>query len=140
MVRITGRKEHSARLKRMTSPEAKAAIYKGLFAAGNLIEVEAEIMITEGSVSGKNHVPSKPGEPPNADTRLLDGSIETTGDKSVPRVTVTSNAPYGAALELGTAKMIERPYMRPATARKRGEAIDLVRRANNAVIRGQKGS
>lgn len=137
MVKITGAREHSARLKRMTSPEAKAAIYKGLYAAGNLIEVEAEISITEGSVSGKGHVPSRPGEPPNADTRLLDTSIETTGDKSIPRVTVTSNAPYGAALELGTSKMIERPYMVPATERKRGEAVDLVRQANNAVIRGQ---
>lgn len=126
MAVIKGAKEHAARLRRMRV-ETPLLVIQALYAAGQLIEIEAEHSITEGSVTGKFHVPSLPGEPPNADTRLLDTSIETAiTSRTPPRVTVTSNAPYSAALEFGTSKMAERPFMRPATAKKRAAAVKLV--------------
>lgn len=135
MVKITGAKKHSDRLKLMTSPEMKAEIFKALFAAGNLIETHAEISITSGSVSGKDHVPSAPGEPPNADTHGLDANIETTGNKAQTKVRVTSNAPYSLALEQGTSRMAARPFMGPAVRAKRGQATELVRQAVSRVAR-----
>lgn len=120
-------KSHAARLKRMRNTEE---VVKALYAAGMAIEIEAELSIVSGSISGKGHIPSAPGQPPNADTRLLDSSIETTIEsKSPPTVHVTSHAPYSAFLEFGTSKMAPRPFMSPATQKKKGEAIALVTRA-----------
>jgi HK97 gp10 family phage protein len=48
-------------------------------------------------------------------------------------VEVSSNAEYAAALEFGTSKMAERPYMRPATQRKRAAVVAKVRAAVNEV-------
>jgi len=107
---------------------------RALYAAGQLIEIEAEISITRGSVSGKGHVPSKPGEPPNADTRLLDTSIDTVV-VGPNRVDVVSSAPYSAALEFGTSRMAERPFMGPAARAKTAEAVDLIARAVKASAR-----
>lgn len=130
-VTIKGAKEHSDRLKRIAQG-VNAAVVRALYAAGQQIEIEAERSITEGSVSGKFHVPSNPGEPPNANTRHLDTNIETTiVSEDPPRVNVTSHAEYSAALEFGTSKMAERPFMRPATAKKKGAAVALVTAAVN---------
>lgn len=116
--------------------DAPDLIVQALYAAGQLIELHAERSITEGSISGKGHIPSAPGEPPNADTRLLDTSIETTIEsRDPPRVAVTSNAPYSAALEYGTSKMAERPFMRPASAAQRHNARRLVEAAIRRVTR-----
>lgn len=135
MAKITGAKAHSDRLERLTSREMNDEIYKALYAAGNRIEVTAELSITAGSVSGANHVASAPGEAPNADTRLLDTSIETTGSRPDMKVKVTSNAPYSADLELGTSKMAARPFMAPATRKERRAAVELVRKAVARVAR-----
>lgn len=126
-MKITGDKKHRDRLKRMADAKMKADVTRGLFAAGKEIELEAEHSITEGSISGKGHVPSRPGEPPNADTRLLDTSIDTViVGESPPKVHVISSAPYSAALEFGTSKMAARPFMRPATNKKRKKAAQIV--------------
>lgn len=127
---ISGAKRHSDRLKRMQ--QATRAITQALYAAGQEIEITAELSITAGSVSGAGHVPSAPGQPPNADTGVLDGNIETeiVASGANPTVTVTSKAPYAAALEFGTSKMAARPYMRPAVAKYRD---DVARRVGQAV-------
>lgn len=126
-------KRHSDRLKRMRNTEE---IVKALYVAGHAIEIEAERSIVDGSVSGKEHVPSLPGQPPNADTRFLDTNIETTIEaRSPPTVHVTSHAPYSAFLEFGTSKMAERPFMRPASEKKRGEAVATVRKAVKKIIK-----
>lgn len=135
MARITGAKAHSDRLAKLTSPEMNDEIFKALYAAGNRIEIAAELSITSGSISGANHVPSAPGEAPNADTRLLDTSIETTGSRGDMKVKVTSNAPYSADLELGTSKMAARPFMAPAARKERRAAVELVRKAVLRVAR-----
>lgn len=135
MARVRGAKEHSLRLARMMGSGKERLIGQALFAGGERIQVEAQLSITRGAVSGKNHVPSLPGEPPNADTHRLSDNIETLQPEPL-RVEVSSNAPYAVALEFGTSKMAERPYMRPATEKKRKEVVQLVRRAVDHAIRG----
>lgn len=128
VVKVIGVRLHTDRLKRMSGARTKSTLNKALYAAGQVIEIEAERSITAGSVSGAGHVPSAPGEPPNADTRLLDTSIHTVavGDG---RVNVESTAPYAAALEFGTSRMAARPYMLPAAVKKRPEAQSIISEA-----------
>lgn len=135
MVKITGDKAFSAKLKSISGRGKDADLGRALFAAGNLIEDHAKRLIVAGSVSGKGHVPSLPGQPPSADTRRLDGNIETVQVAPL-KVEVSSNAPYSAALEYGTSKMAARPFMGPSVEAKKGEAIDLVRRAIDHIIAG----
>jgi HK97 gp10 family phage protein len=125
MARIIGGKALSDRLKRMTGPELQRHVGQALFAAGQQIQVEAQLSITRGAVSGKNHVPSKPGDPPNQDTGVLGNNIETV-QISPLRVEVSSNAPYATALEYGTSKMAPRPYMKPAAQKVRPKVTELV--------------
>ena len=135
MPKVTGGKAHAARLKFMVGPEAVAGVGRALYAAGQRIETQAARYITEGAISGKGHVPSRPGEPPNADTHVLDRNIETVQVEPL-KVEVSSNAPYAAALEFGTSKMAERPYMRPAVAATKKEVTELVRSAVQHIARG----
>ena len=116
-------------------PETVQQVGAALFAGGELIRAEAAHLITEGAVSGKFHVPSLPGEPPNEDTGVLRTNIETT-QPSPLRVEVSSNAPYAVPLETGTSKMAARPYMAPATELKRKEVVDLVKKAVSTAIKG----
>lgn len=132
--RIRGSKEFSRKLRRIAGTGKEAKIGQALFVGGETIQVEAQISITAGAVSGRGHVPSAPGQPPNADTHLLSDNIETVQPAPL-RVEVSSNAPYAAALEFGTSKMAERPYMRPAVAKTRNEVTSLVRGAMNRVLR-----
>lgn len=136
MVKINGIGNHQRRLLRMTSGAVRQKVNQALYAAGQEIEIEAELSITEGSVSGKNHVPSLPGEPPNADTRQLDTNINTifVGDLHVE---VEATAPYAEALEVGTSKMAARPFMGPAAAKKGPNAVKIIARAVAAVLRGK---
>jgi HK97 gp10 family phage protein len=137
MVKITGRKEHLARVNRLAGPEMVRQVGAALFAAGSLIETEAARLITEGAVSGKGHVPSRPGEPPSADTHLLDRSIETNLVEPL-RAEVSANAPYAVALEFGTSRVAARPFMAPATANKRKQAVELIQRAVSKIVAGGK--
>lgn len=116
---LKGKTEATRRL-RALAMGAERYVGPALFAGGEAIQVEAQNSITRGSVSGKNHVPSAPGEPPNNDTGVLANNIETVQVEPL-RVQVSSNAPYSAALEWGTSKMEARPFMRPARDAKRAE-------------------
>jgi len=133
VVKITGREKHLKRLNRMRGPEMVREVGKALFAAGNMIQVEAQISITAGSISGKGHIPSKPGEPPNRDTGDLDMKIETAMTAPL-KVEVSSNSDHAVPMEVGTSKVAARPYMAPAAAKKREEATNLVRKAVDKVI------
>lgn len=133
MVKIRGAKGHAARLKRMRSAEMIREVGKAIYAAADYLSTEAAISITTGAVSGKNHVPSQPGEPPNADTHVLDRSVHT--EKTGPLKAISAvDAPYGAALEFGTSKMAERPFMRPAAEKTRPKAQKLVAEAVHRVV------
>lgn len=125
-MKLTGVNKFIARLKALTATAQSKRIAARLYEIGQSIELDAERSITRGSISGKGHVPSRPGEPPNADTRTLDTNIETVLHLSRnPKVTVESRAPYSVALEYGTDKMEARPFMRPAVERARRKVANL---------------
>jgi HK97 gp10 family phage protein len=134
MPKITGKARVAARIRAIASEEVVRAVGAALFVGGELVRAEASHMITEGAVSGKNHVPSLPGNPPLEDTGTLRTHIETTQVAPL-KVEVSSNAPYSAALEFGTSKMAERPFMSPALQRKRKEVAEGIRRAVNEAIK-----
>lgn len=139
MVKITGADKASRRLRGLAGEATIRKVGSALLAAGQLIQVEAQLSITNGAVSGKGHVRSRPGEPPKNEFGTLADNIETVLVAPL-RVEVSSNAPYARALEFGTSKMAERPYMRPAVAKKRKEAVALVRQAVDAAIRQTQGA
>lgn len=98
--KVIGAKAHAARLKKLTGENMVREVGKALFAAGEMIQVEAQISITAGAVSGKNHKPSSVGKPPNNDTGVLAGNIETV--QVAPLIVeVSSNAPHAAIHEFG---------------------------------------
>lgn len=108
---------------------------KVLREAGERVQTRAQVSITEGSVSGKNHVVSAPGSPPNNDTGVLADGIETVRMGPL-HLRVQSTADYGAALELGTSRMAARPYMAPARDAERAPTRrDLAKAFNQAVRR-----
>lgn len=120
-VKITGLKQHLARLDRITR-RAPAAADKALLAGGRRIAKSTKDSILAGAISGPGHIPSAPGEPPNADTHVLDRSIRT--DRLAPyRVNMVEDAPYAVALEYGTERMAARPHVRPAVQRERAAVI-----------------
>jgi hypothetical protein len=133
MTRVTGVDQH---LRRLTQ-RAKAVrqeVGKAVMVAAELVAAEAVASITADWISGPDHVPSDPGEPPNADTGRLHRAIDVVrrGELSAD---VVSAAPYGD-LEFGTARAAARPYLRPATAKKRQDAVALI---VQAVRRGRAG-
>lgn len=134
MPKITGRERVARRLEGAAGEKAIREVGQALFAGGEMIRAEAAHLITEGAISGKGHVPSKPGEPPNEDTGHLRSNIETTQPAPL-RVEVSSNAKYAVALEAGTSKMAARPYMGPASRRKKKEVVASVRAAISKAIK-----
>lgn len=135
---IIGVKAHVARLKKLRGPEMTRDVGKALFAAGEMIAVEAQISITAGAVSGKKHIASAPGEPPNQDTGHLAGNIEARHTQSDLVVEVASEAEYSAPLEFGTSRMAPRPFMQPARDAKLKEAQALVQKAINRAVKRSK--
>lgn len=135
MVKITGAKAHKARLGRIRGAGMVREVGKAVYAAADYLSTEAALSITQGAVSGKNHVPSEAPNPPNADTHVLDRSIHTerTGPMAAESV---ADAPYAAAQEFGTSRLPERPFMRPAAAKTRPQALALVRAAVQRVVKG----
>lgn len=133
MVKVTGLQQVKARVLRgVNSPEAVKEIGAALFVAANRVQTDAQHSITEGSVSGKGHVPSAPGEPPNADTHALDRQIETEMVGPLKAV-VASNDPKSKFLEFGTSRMAARPFLLPAGRRNEPQTARLVRDAVNRV-------
>lgn len=111
-------------------------VTQALGAIAQDIIVDAAISITTGATSGKGHVPSAPGEPPNADTHVLSNSGEAVITGPL-KAEASFNAPYAAAQELGSESrnLPERPYMRPAAARQRPKGQRRVSAAVDKVIR-----
>ena len=137
--RIIGAKSHTARLRKLAGEKMVREVGRALYAAGEMIQVEAQIGISSGSVSGKNHVPAPPGSYPNQDTGVLASSIET--NQVAPLVVeVSANAPYSAPLEFGTSKMAARPFMSTARDAKKAEVTQLIRRAVDRAVKKSKSS
>lgn len=110
---MKGKDKHIARLKKLSGPEVTKIATKVLYVGADMIRAHAHRSISAGAISGKNHMPSRPGEPPNRDTGHLQSLIETTMP-SPTEARVTSSAEYSDALERGTSRIAARPFMRPA--------------------------
>lgn len=136
MGKVTGVNRHKARMLSLTSGDGIDLITQALGVGADAIAKEAQVSITAGAVSGKNHVASLPGEPPNNDTGVLANNIESEIVGPL-HARVSSNAPYAAALELGSPSNnpLPRPYMSPAAQRERPKVVELVVKAVNKALR-----
>lgn len=135
-VRITNIKRHTDRLHRLRAN--KPALTAALLGVANRIARTAQESIIDGGIPSPNHIPSAPGEPPNADTHQLDLSIAARGiNNNPPTVVVEAKAPYAAALEFGTSNIAARPYMRPATEFHRDDMRQAVQGSVRAQVRGK---
>lgn len=109
---MKGKDAHIKRLRAMRAGISDAA-KRVLYVGADMIRAEAFQSISAGAVSGKGHVPSAPGEPPNRDTGELQSKITTTMPEPLVAI-VASEADHAVPLEFGTSRMAARPYMRPA--------------------------
>lgn len=137
MGKITGGKQHLARLQRLRGPKMVRAITAAVYGGAQDVTIEAQLLITAGAVSGKNHVASAPGKPPNADTHVLANSGESVVTAPL-KAESRFNAPYAAAQEMGSEKLglAERPYHRPAAKKVRPRVRRRVAVAVDKVVRG----
>lgn len=135
MAKVTGVDKAKRRIQSLAGPEKVALVGRALFAAGEIIKAEAQHLITLNAVSGKNHLPSKPGEPPNEDSGTLRRGIVVTQIAPL-RVRISSTAPYSGFLEFGTSRMGARPFMGPAARAKKPEVVALVRKAVTVATKG----
>lgn len=123
------------RFRAMQSAAFVKAVSMALFEAADHFRAEAHRAITTGSVSGKNHKPSKPGEPPMNDTGFLAKSIKVS-QKTPLTARVTAEAPYAGPLEFGTSRMAARPYMRPTREKVTPEARRILIKRIKAARKG----
>lgn len=138
MAAVSGAKTHRNRLARMR--RVKNPVMRALYEAGEVVRADIANSIKAGAISGPGHIPSRPGEPPNADTHHLDLNIDVRVNPSRLSVSIISLARYSAALEFGTSRMIERPYMGPGLRRNRNRVVYGIVQAVNETVRVRKGT
>ncbi|BAR47095.1 HK97 gp10 family phage protein [Methylobacterium aquaticum] len=103
------------------SRAARREVSQSVFKGAQRIANRAAHLIKDGAVSGAGHVPSAPGQPPNADTHYLDRSIHVVKvEELAAEVRVTAG--YAADLERGNSKMAARPFMAPAVRQEQDAA------------------
>lgn len=124
---------HLQRIRGIVSQAAVARIDTAVDDGARAVVARANLLITTGAVTGKFHEPSLPGEPPNNNWGTLRNNIEKEKPKPLVR-DISSNAPYAAGLELGTSKMLPRPYMRPALHDSREVIVRQIRVAVQEVV------
>lgn len=135
-VTMKGRQKHADRLKILSGQgRLIKAVGRVLYVGADMIRSEAFRSISAGSVSGKGHVPSQPGEPPNREFGGLQDNLKAELVSPL-EAQVTSEAPYAAALEFGTSKMEARPYMRPARDKKAPEIQRLFETEIDKLVKG----
>lgn len=121
------------------SPEFPKLTTALLQEAAEVVQTEAQHLITAGSVSGKAHVPSAPGEPPHNDTGHLKSNIEVSLPSPIT-ARVTSHASYSAVHEFGSSTHPARPFMRPARDRVAPKATaEMIRKLNREIRRKSRG-
>jgi hypothetical protein len=123
MIRFTD--NHSARLARLARHRVVPALGDVIEAGAQAIAEDAANSIRADSISGPGHIPSAPGQPPNADSHDLDQSIHATElielSDSI-RASVSADSEH-AWIEKGGANVEPRPYMEPAVERARHDVV-----------------
>ncbi len=132
---LPGVEAHKKRLRKIRGPAMVRAVTAEVFGAAKDIANDWALSITAGATSGKNHEASAPGEPPNADTHVLDRSIDAAVTGPL-KAEASADAPYAAAQEFGSEKLglPERPSARPAAERGRPGATRRIVGAVNRVV------
>ena len=87
------------------------------------------------------HYPSLPNNPPAVDTGTLRRSItfDVGTDESIINGRIGSTVldpPYGAYLEFGTSRMIQRPWLRPALERNREVIKEHIKEGVREIVNG----
>ena len=132
---MKGRDAHRQRLKKLSGPDLIKAANRVLYVGADMIRAYAHQGISRGSVSGKGHVPSSPGQFPNRDSGILQAHL--TSSLTAPlEAEVKSEAPYSAALEFGSSKMEARPFLRPSRDAKAPEIQRLFEVEIDKLVKG----
>lgn len=111
--------------------------------SAEIIAKEARDLVDEGGIPSPNHIPSKPGQPPNTDSgRLVANTVavdlpEQGHAAAISHALSDDGYSYSLGLEFGNSRVAERPFMRPATASKRKSILDNARRAVDGVVKGR---
>lgn len=106
------------RAKRLNTPALDRVLSKSAF----VVQKNAIRSIQSGGRSGRiykrrsvTHLASGPGEPPKTDTGNLVKNITVNRNKQLDYdVGSRKGAGYGFWLEMGTSKMLPRPWLKPA--------------------------
>lgn len=129
---------HAARLQRLASPALIEALGRALVASAEAIGDDAAESIRADSISGPGHIPSEPGQPPNADTHDLDESIhvgELIDVGNGIQTHVIADSDHALWMEMGTSKILPRPFLTPAMIRGRRDTWEQVVAAYNRYLR-----
>ncbi|MFZ5666958.1 MAG: HK97 gp10 family phage protein [Pseudomonadota bacterium] len=132
---MKGARKHRDRLKRLGGSRiiqiAGAIAYEG----ADTIRAEAFRLVSAGSISGKGHVPSRPNEPPNRDSGVLQANFEAVQTGALT-AEFRSKAPYARVLEFGGSKVAQRPHVRPARDKKLPEIRKRYVEQMNKLVKG----
>ena len=133
---MKGRQKHADRLKILSGQgRLIKAVGRVLYVGADMIRAEAHRSISAGSVSGKKHKPSAPGQPPNRDTGVLQAHLRAELVSPL-EAQVSSEAPYASALEFGTSRMEARPFLRPSRDAKAPEIQRLFETEIDKLVKG----
>ena len=103
----------------------RRAVMLGVNRGAESVLTEADRLMRTSPATGRIykrgsgfHKASAKGEPPAVDFERLVGSLRIELDHDNLSAKIQASTEYAAALEVGTPKIEERPYMRPALANK----------------------
>jgi hypothetical protein len=110
---MKGKDAHLRRLRKLSGPDVVKLAGAIVFEGADTIRAEAHRLVSAGSVSGKGHVASAPGEAPNREHGTLQDNFETeqTGPLTAE---FRSTAAHARPLEFSSSRMAARPHIRVA--------------------------
>ena len=147
-MKITGDIELTATLRRLGA-DMQDAVDKGVFVTAHEVRTTA-IKSIQSQSAGRMvsrsrqgggvyaHIAASAGAAPNTDTGKLVASIAVEKESDA-HYTVGSNLDYSAWLEMGTSKMLPRPWLEPALRANINNLRDnIVKTANLAINKASK--
>ena len=122
--------------------KVRQGVMQGVVRGTEMVRNEALRLIMQTAKTGRLytmrgvvHRASAPGEAPASDTGRLVNSITTSYDDKKLSGLVAANTEYAPYLEYGTAKMEERPFMRPALANMQDQFLESVAQAITGALK-----